>query len=223
MNCLLLDLPLPPANPKSKRARRLLPASITAASFCGALLACASAAAQVATAPLACERATVTVFNKCADGGSLLCPPGGTPGMLQKIAGQPAAAVTGGAYLDRYALGAPAGSAKPVYFSYTVPDVRVFAPASAKTLLTPVGVQTWVIKNDTVPGAVASNLTVDLFPGQFSTSLNGQTTLAGSNLNGPWLLVGQVMAKAYMNGYTQYVSYGFSCRLPVANMALVYQ
>ena len=139
--------------------------------------------------------------------------------MLQKTGVPLVTGVTGGALAGGYA-GSPG---RPVSFSYAVPDARVFAPETAKTLLTVMNTRTWVIKNSTVPGTEASDFTETHVAGDVGTAFAGETTTLGSNAAGPWLLVGQVLGRAYMRGYTQYVSYGFSCTLPVQNLALVLQ
>lgn len=205
-----------PRQPQAKR-RHARVMNFTLA--CAGLLLALQAAADVAIAPLVCTRATVTVFPACS-GGPTICPPGsGGPGMLQKTGLPLVTGVTGGALAGGYA-GSPG---RPVYFTYAVPDVRVFAPTTAKTLLTVMSSRTWVIKNSSVPGISASDFTETHAAGDVGTGLTGETTTLGSNAAGPWLLVGQVLGRSYIKGYTQYVSYGFSCTLPVQNLAPVLQ
>lgn len=141
-----------------------------------------------------------------------------SPGMSQKT-GVPnsSAGVTGSAS----ASGKFTASSRAVEFSYTVPDVRAFAPAAYTTQLGRAKTQTWVVKASEVPGSWGSNITKLHGAGDHSTSLTGSTSTAGNTCTtGRWLLLGQVSAQAVLAGCFKDFSYGFSCDLPVQNLNL---
>lgn len=169
----------------------------------------------VAVASLSCQPATVTVFPGC--GGIGLCPGPGTGGVgMSQLLGTPSftAGVTGSAVTTTALWGI-----RPVDFSYTVPDVRVFAPLGKSKQLQPVTTQTWIIKSNTVPGAQGSNFITRHFLGNVSASLTGKTdTTDSTSTDGNWLLVGYVEGQAVVNGRFENVNFGFSCTLPVQNL-----
>ncbi len=187
------------------------------------LAASASAVAQRGSAPsLACQPATVTVFPGCPTGHQ--CGPGDGPGMSQLL-GSPSTniGVTGAAS----ARGTFLAATKTVDFSYSVPDVRAFAPAVARNQLIPFTTQTWIVKATAVPGALGSNFVKTHSASDFGTSQTGTTSTAGNTSTtsagniARWLLVGQVSGQAVIDGRFQGVTFGFSCDLPVQNMNLL--
>ncbi len=199
-------------------------ATTAAAQSAGGLFGIGSAPRQASQTPggsgtsLVCQPATITVFPSCM-AGTFFCGPGdGGPGMSQK-SGVPntGTGVTGSAS----ASSAFTASSRAVEFSYTVPDVRVFAPAAYTNQLMPAKTQTWVVKASEVPGSWGSNITKLHGASDYSTSLTGSTSTAGNtSTTGRWLLLGQVSAQAVVANYFKDVSYGFSCELPVQNLNL---
>lgn len=149
---------------------------------------------------------------------------------MSQVLGIPSNAfgATGSAAAGGYVVGGyPQASAREVFAAYTVPDVRKFSSTAPAASVFPVSTRTWVIKASAVPGAFTPVFVKTHIWGMsddFGTAQTLQTTTAGnSSLSGSWLVVGQVEALALIKGYYQTVTYGFSCKLPVQNLNLVYQ
>jgi hypothetical protein len=169
--------------------------------------------AQNADRPLACERARIVPVN-CPTGHA--CGPGSGPGMSQ-LMGSPGDTGAQGSAEASLAID-PALRQRTVRFSYSVPNVALFAPAKLRNVWVD-STQVWVIKSDNPPGPEASNIRVQHRPEDPSVATWGRalgTGLAGSK---HWLIVGQVQGShATALGRRRAVSFAFACPLPVQNL-----